>query len=140
MARIGEFVVHHWVLAVALLVILMLLAITEMKRKIHGFKDIPTDEAVRMMNRQNAVILDVREDKEYDQGHIINAVHIPLGLMDARIKQLDKHKDRPIIVCCKQGQDSAQAGMILRKHGFNPVYKLGGGISAWKTANLPLEK
>jgi len=140
MTRIGEFVVHHWLLALALVVILLLLVITELKRKVTGFKDIPTDEAVRLMNRQNAVVLDVREDQEFEQGHIINAVHIPLGLMDARIKQMEKHKGKPIIVCCKQGQDSAQAGVVLRKHGFNPVYKLGGGISAWKNANLPVEK
>ncbi len=140
MARIGEFITHHWLLALALIVILLLLVLSELKRKVLGFKDIPTDEAVRLINRQDAVVVDVREDREFEQGHIINAVHIPLGLMDARIKQLEKHKGKPIIVCCKQGQDSAQAGVTLHKHGFNPVYKLGGGISAWKSANLPVEK
>jgi rhodanese-related sulfurtransferase len=140
MARIGEFLVHHWALASSFLIILGLLMATEMKRKVLGFKDIPTDEAIRLINRDNAVVLDVREDTEYREGHIINAMHIPLGLLDARVNQLEKHKDRPIIVCCKAGQDSARAGVTLRKHGFNPVYKLGGGIAAWKNANLPVER
>lgn len=140
MAKLGAFLIHHWILALALIVILILLVVTEMKRTVLGFKDIPTDEAIRLINRQNAVVLDVREDAEFRQGHIINAVHIPLGLLDARINQMEKHKDKPVIVCCKAGQDSARAGVTLRKHGFNPVYKLGGGITAWKNANLPVEK
>lgn len=140
MARLGEFVVHHWALASAFLLILGLLVVTELKRKVLGFKDIPTDEAIRLMNRQNAVVLDVREDKDYGEGHIVNAIHIPLGLLDARVNQLEKHKDKPIIVCCKAGQESARAGVTLRKHGFDPVYKLGGGMAAWKSANLPVER
>ena len=140
MARIVEFVVHHWLLVAAAAAILILLIVTELKRKVLGFKDVAPDEAVRLINRENAVVLDVREDRDFEAGHIINAVHVPLGLLDARAAQLEKHKGRPIIVCCKAGQESAQAGVTLRGQGFDPVYKLGGGMAAWKSANLPLEK
>lgn len=140
MGRIGEFIVHHYLLAAAGLLILGLLIVTELKRKGLGFKDIPPDEVVRLINRENAVVLDVREDRDFEAGHIINAVHVPLGLLDARAGQLEKHKGRPIVVACKAGQESAQAGVTLRNQGFEHVYKLGGGMAAWKNANLPLEK
>ena len=140
MGRLGEFLINHWVLTLALVTIIVLLIITEMKRKLLGFRDIPTDEAVQLINRQNAVVLDVRDDKEFEEGHIINAVHIPLGLLESRINEIDKHKDKPVIVCCKSGQDSARAGVTLGKQGFEQVYKLNGGIMAWKNANLPVEK
>lgn len=140
MSRLDEFLVHHWALAAALMAIIVALLVTEMKRKVTGFKDIPPEQAVQMINRQNAIVLDVREDKDYRDGHIINALHIPLGLLESRINQMEKHKGSPIIVCCKAGQESGQAGVILRKQGYEPIYKLGGGITAWKNANFPVEK
>lgn len=140
MGRIGDFIVHHWLLVAAAVVILGLLIGIELRRKVAGLKDIPPGEAVRLINRENAVILDVREDRDYEAGHIINAVHVPLGLLDARAGQLEKYKGQPIIVCGKGGQESSQVGGTLRGQGFETVYNLGGGLAAWTNANLPLEK
>ncbi len=138
MAQFGEFLLNHWLLASAFVVVLLLIIAVEMKRKVLGFADIKPQEAVRLINQEDAITLDVREDQEYAQGHVINAVHIPLGLLDKRLHELEPHKDKPIVVYCRTGQRSAQAGVQLRQQGFTRIYKLGGGMLAWQGADLPV--
>ena len=99
----------------------------------------PTD-ATRLINHEDAIIVDVRTDGEFNQGHIINAVHIPQKFLDDQLDKLEKYKDRPIITTCRTGQTSARAGGQLKKHGFDKVYHLSGGILAWEGANLPLTR
>jgi len=140
MGQLGEFVVNHWLLVLALVVIVALLLMDAMKRRVLGFQDIKPQEAVRLINHDGAVVLDVREDKEYHEGHVLNAVHIPYGLMDERLDELDAYKAQPLIVCCRTGQRSAQAAVLLRGQGFEHVYKLSGGMLAWCGADLPVVK
>ena len=101
-------------------------------------KSLSPVEAIQKINKQDAVMLDVRTDLEYEQGHILNAVHIPLGLLSTKISQLENHKKHPIIICCRVGSRSGQAIAMLRKQGFNELFQLRGGIMAWQSANLPL--
>lgn len=140
MSQFGEFVTNHWMLVSALVFIVALIVITELKRKVLGFADIKPQEAVRLMSHEEATTLDVRDDKEFRSGHILNAVHIPLPLLEERLHELDAHKGKPVIVYCRTGRRSAQASGVLRKQGFDRVYKLGGGILAWQGADLPLTK
>lgn len=140
MGHLGEFIVKHWLLALALVVIVALLIIDALKRRVLGFQDIKPQEAVRLINHEGAVAVDVREDKEYQEGHVLNAVHIPLGLMEERIAELDAYRSQPLIVYCRTGQRAAHAGVLLRKQGFERVYKLGGGMMAWRGADLPVVK
>lgn len=140
MAQFGEFVANNWLLVSALVIILVMIVVTELKRKVLGFADIRPQDAVRLINREDAVALDVRDDKEYRSGHILNAVHIPYALLEERLQELEPHKDKPVMVYCRTGQSSAKASVMLRKQGFNRVYKLGGGIVAWQGADLPLTK
>ena len=95
-------------------------------------------EATLMMNREDAVVLDVRETGEWGGGHIGGARHITLGQLDKRLSELDKFKDKPIIVVCASGNRSSSACGQLKKHGFGKVFSLGGGVSSWRDANLPL--
>lgn len=95
-------------------------------------------EATLLMNREDAVVLDVRETGEWDSGHITGARHIALAQLDKRLSELDKFKAKPIIVVCATGNRSASACGQLKKHGFDKVYSLGGGISGWREASLPL--
>jgi rhodanese-related sulfurtransferase len=95
-------------------------------------------EATLMMNREDALVLDVRETGEWGSGHITGARHITLAQLDKRLSELDKFKEKPIIVVCATGNRSASACGQLRKHGFDKVYSLGGGVSSWRDANLPL--
>jgi len=97
-------------------------------------------EATLLMNREDALVLDVRETGEWSSGHIAGARHITLAQLDKRMSEIEKFKDRPIIVCCASGNRSSSACGQLKKSGFEKVFSLGGGISAWLEASLPLTK
>src|SRR5688500_7983437 len=96
-------------------------------------------EAVQLINRRDAVVLDLREAADYKSGHITNARHMPEGEIDSRMKELEKVKARPIIVSCARGNRSMSVASRLRKLGFGEVFSLRGGIAAWQQANMPLE-
>ncbi|WP_328824940.1 rhodanese-like domain-containing protein [Uliginosibacterium aquaticum] len=95
-------------------------------------------QAVMLLNRQNAVIVDVRETAELATGKIEGARHIPAGEIKARSGELDKFKNRPLILVCESGARSGRALADLRKAGFAQAYNLAGGIKAWKEAGQPL--
>lgn len=95
-------------------------------------------QATLLMNREDALVLDVRETGEWSSGHIIGARHIALAQLDKRMSELEKFKARPIIVCCASGNRSSSACGQLKKGGFEKVFGLAGGISSWIEANLPL--
>ncbi len=107
--------------------------------RISGIKDIGTLEATQLINHQNAVVLDVREDSEYYAGHVPHSVHVPLGQL-AKHPELEKYKGRPIIAICRSGMRSGHACRVLRKSGFEQVYNMAGGITTWQRANMPMEK
>jgi rhodanese-related sulfurtransferase len=103
-------------------------------------QEVGPTEAVQLINRRDAIVLDVRDAAEYKSGHITNARHVPESDLDSRAKELEKIKSRPIIVSCARGNRSANVAARLRKLGFNEVVSLRGGLAAWQTANMPLEK
>jgi rhodanese-related sulfurtransferase len=140
MAGLSEFIIDHWLLVAALVVILALLAADTLKRRVLGFKDVKPQEAVRLINHEDAVMVDVRDDQEYREGHVLNAKWVPFGLMEERLPELEAYRSRPLIVYCRSGQRSAHACVLLRKHGFARLYKLSGGLLAWRGADLPVVK
>jgi rhodanese-related sulfurtransferase len=108
--------------------------------RILGIKEIDHIGATQLINHKNALVLDVREQGEYDSGHILNSKLISLGKLGGRLGELEKYRERPIITVCRSGQRSASACALLGKQGFTQVYTLNGGIAAWQKASLPLEK
>ena len=108
--------------------------------RIRGIKEVNTVEAIEMINHKNAFILDVREESEYKSGHLLNAKWIPLGTLGARIDELKRYREKPIVVVCRSGQRSASACSLLGKQGFTLAYNLSGGVMGWQKSNLPLEK
>ena len=140
MAEFGAFVARHPTLFTALAVIVGLIIWVETRRATRGFKDVPPAEAVRFMNHDGALMLDVREDSELVNGSVTDAKHLPLELLKQRLEEIDEYKERPVIAYCGTGQRSAQACAILRKHGFQQVYNLKGGLNAWKGEGLPVVK
>ena len=108
--------------------------------RILGIKEVDHIAAMQLINRQNALVLDVREQSEYDSGHVVNSKLIPLGKLKERIGELEKYRERPIVVICRSGQRSASACVALGKQGFAQAYNFHGGVIAWQKANLPLEK
>ncbi len=138
MEHAGQFIINNWILFTALLVIVALLLSDGLAQKMLGFKEASPQEAARLINREDAAVLDVREEQDFKQGHIVHAVSIPLASLEGRTAELEKLKSKPVIVSCQNGQFSARAATILRKQGFQQVYKLAGGLLAWKDAKFPL--
>jgi rhodanese-related sulfurtransferase len=97
-------------------------------------------EAVQLINRRDAVVLDVRDTGDFTAGHIAGARHVPEAKLAERMKELEKHKSRPIVVSCKTGARAPVVSALLRKQGFAEAFALRGGIQAWQQAGLPLEK
>ena len=109
-------------------------------RRGSGGPTVDTHQATFMMKREDALVLDVRDTKDYASGHIVNAKNIPLAQLESRLRDLEKHKNKPVIVHCNTGSASNNAIAVLRQHGFEKVYSLAGGMAAWREAGLPLIK
>ena len=105
---------------------------------LRGPGGISVAEATTLINREDGIVLDVREANEWSAGHIPNARHIALGQLAGRLSELDKFKGKPLVVCCASGNRSSSACGALRKAGFERVYNLAGGIGAWSEAGLPV--
>lgn len=106
----------------------------------HGSGSVSPLQATLLINREDALVLDVREPAEYAGGHIPHSRHIPLAQLEQRLPELEKFKGRPVIVGCASGNRSAAACSRLRRAGFERVYNLSGGIAAWDQAGLPITK
>ena len=102
--------------------------------------DLTPAAATLMMNREDALVLDVRETSEWNGGHIANARHVALTQLDKHLVEIDKFKQTPVIVCCAMGSRGQTAAAKLKKAGFEKVYNLAGGIAAWSEAGLPLTR
>lgn len=109
-------------------------------RLISGAQEVNTFQATQLINQRDALVLDVREQSEFDRGHIPNSKHIPLGALEKRLNEIKKHKGKPVVVNCRSGNRSLGACGVLKKLGFEEVYVLRGGMLAWEQANLPVEK
>jgi rhodanese-related sulfurtransferase len=137
MAQAIEFVGNHLLLVGGFVMLLVLFAANEMRR---GGRSISPQQLVHMVNRENAVVLDVRDRKEFQAGHIVDSVNIPFAALGGRLSELERYRQQPIIVACKIGQHSGAAGTQLRKAGFENVQRLAGGIAEWRNASLPVVK
>ncbi len=136
--RLFEFFSNHPGLVMAFLVVLGALIWTLFQGRSHGVKKVNPSDATRLINSEDAVVIDLRSDNEFKQGHILNSLHVPQNYLADQMSKLEKHRERPIITTCKTGNESARAGGVLVRRGFQKVYSLNGGILAWQAANLPL--
>jgi rhodanese-related sulfurtransferase len=135
-----EFAGQNWLLFLALFAVIGMLLGGEILRKIRGVKTLNAAEALRLLNDQDAWIVDVRESADYKESHIPQAHHIPLAALTGRLGELSKAGDRPIIVYCRSGNTSESASALLRKNGITNVYSLSGGLTAWLDAHLPVTR
>ena len=135
MAQFLEFILNHPVLAGCWVV--TLIAIVLFHRRLGG-RAVGPQQAVAMINRQNAVVLDIRDSKEFASGHLAQAINMPLSKLGQRLVELKKYQNQPIVVVCKLGQQSGDAVRTLKENGYQEVYKLAGGISEWRNQSLPL--
>ncbi len=137
MEHINDFAATNWVMIVMWFFLLGMI--------IHSFikasNDISPQQVVQLMSHEaGSLVLDVREDSEYQSGHIKDSIHIPLSKLKSRMTELEKYKNKNIILGCRSGSRSGRATGLLKKNGFEKVYNLRGGVLAWENDNLPMNK
>lgn len=140
MDRYIEFATNHWMLIIALGVVTVLLLQDLIETVLQNFESVSPTLAVALMNTDGIVILDVREENEFANGHIENSINTPLGKLDDQIQNLQEYQNSPIIVACQTGSRSAPACRKLSKLGFTKLNNLAGGIRSWEENKLPLVK
>lgn len=133
-----KFFIDNWYLILAAAVSGGLLLWPALTRGARGGA-VGTSEAVRLINREKAVVIDVRDAAEYAAGHVAGARNVPLDKL-APGAQLPTNKALPLIVVCASGARASRAVATLRKLGYDNVQSLAGGLAAWREANLPVEK
>lgn len=140
MDRIIEFVGNHPFLIALWLSIAALLLWNLLADSIGGIKSISPAETTRLMNHEDALLIDLRGKAEYEKGHILNARHVPAADIDDQIDKLKREADRPVILCCANGGESQRTGRKLLQAGFERVHIVKGGINSWREASLPLSR
>ena len=140
LTQISEFAVNHPYLVLAFVVLLALVFFNEVKIATQRFASLTPAAAVQLMNNEEIVVLDVREPSETAAGKIAKAIQIPVGAISKRLGELEKHKDKTLLVYCKSGARAGVACKELGKNGFEKVFSLNGGMLAWQEAHLPVSK
>jgi rhodanese-related sulfurtransferase len=130
-----QFVVAKWYLVGAFVMLLGLLLAHENRK---GAASISPAQVTALLNREDAVVLDLRDAAEYRQGHVVDSVNMPFAKLSERIAELERYRERPLVVVCKMGHHSGAVAKTLKEKGFTRVYRLGGGILEWQSAQLPL--
>lgn len=140
MAQFFEFVGNHPLLFLIFFAVLGALIWNLMADFRTGGSSLTPPAVTLLINREDAVVIDVREENEYVQGHILNALHIPLSSLKDKLKSLERYREQALVVVCLSGARSATAGHTLRNNGFTKVYNLSGGMMAWQNAGMPITK
>jgi len=134
MEQLFEFIGNHWMLVGVWFVFLMAFFWDNAQR---SGQTVSTTQATQMINKQNALVLDIRDKKEFNEGHLADALNIPYGSLADRMSELESQKERPIILVCKSGQTVGIAGKTLKQKGYQ-VFRMSGGMMEWRNQNLPV--
>jgi rhodanese-related sulfurtransferase len=140
MAEIIHFLLQHWLLSGATVILLILLALNEWVAQRAAIYQLNTQEVVQMMNHHQAKVVDLRDQNHFEAAHIVGAIHIPGAQLDDKLNLINAFKKKPVILVCAQGTGASKAVLRLKSAGFEQVYCLAGGMLAWQKDNLPLLK
>lgn len=132
---IFQFMAEQWLLIAGLAATLTMLALHESRK---AGPALSIGEAVQLVNDEGGVFLDIREVQEFARGHITAAINIPSTSLATRVGELEKFRDKPIVVVCKMGQSAGPATKTLRLEGFPRAQKLAGGMMEWDSQKLPV--
>ena len=135
MLEFNLFLIDYWYFSVPLFFFLFLFAYSEMNK---GGKKIEPNELTRLVNKENAILIDLRKKEDFENGHIMTALNYPHQEFDNQMHELDKFKERPIILVCDMGRNSANIGEKLKKAEFEKIFRLNGGMMTWTQENLPV--
>ena len=135
-ANLIQFATNHYLLVAIFVVLLVALLVNEIRR---GGQSLSNGQLTALVNADKGLVIDIRPAKEYTAGHIVGAVNIPQDKLASRMTELDKHKEKTLIVVDAMGQQSGTVCRDLLKADYNTA-RLSGGVSSWKADNLPLVK
>jgi rhodanese-related sulfurtransferase len=135
--HLPEFFANHTLLVMIFVGLLLALIGSEVMRLFRGYRELTPSALTLLINRENALVVDLSSTQDFDKGHIAGSRNVQMSQFDPENKELAKVKELPVAVYCKTGTTSAQAAARLVKAGFKQVYWLGGGLAAWRAADLP---
>jgi rhodanese-related sulfurtransferase len=135
-----SFLAQHWVLSSLLVVIVIAIAIFELKATAMGPKRISPQMLVQLINHEDAVVVDIRMKDIFKKSHVINSINVVAAELERKFDRLTQHKEKPIVIVDAVGQQSTTIANKLIKDGFGDIRILNGGIKAWQEAGLPLDK
>ena len=135
MLEFNLFLIDYWYFSVPLFFFIFLFAYSEMNK---GGKKIEPNELTQLVNKESAILIDLRKKEDYENGHIMTALNYPHQEFDNQMHELEKFKDRPIILVCDMGRNSANIGEKLKKAEFEKTFRLNGGMMTWTQENLPV--
>lgn len=139
MQEIMPFISKHPILSVAWVALFVVVIVLTVKSKLSKVKEVVRGEAIRLINKEDAVIVDIRNRDDYRRGHIANAFNLlPNDIKNGSVGELEKHKTQPVIVVCANGISSRDAANDLLKAGFERALVLKDGLTGWSGENLPL--
>lgn len=136
-----DFFANNTLLVVAWVGLVAAIVATTVMASLSKVKVIPAQQAVLLINKQDAVVIDVRSADEFRKGHIAGAINVPASQFKANdFSQVQKYQQKPVVLVCDTGMTTASVGRILTKAEFEQVYSLRGGMGDWNTQNLPVTK
>ena len=137
MELILRFIIEQWVLVLALFICIIMLIRNENQK---SGSALSPQQAIKIVNQENGIFLDVRDLREFKDGHIVAALNIPFNKLSEQLPQIEKYKDQPIIVVCKMGHQSGAGCKQLKSEGFQRIFKMTGGMFEWENLQLPIIK
>lgn len=141
MEQLIAFASSNGMLSAVWVALVVMILVTTIRMKMSPIKQISTQDLTLLMNREEGVALDIRKEKEFKAGHILDAINLPSEKISKNgLTSLEKHKDKPIIVVCAAGMSAVQIANDLFKGGFTHVSVLKGGMNSWTSAGLPVAK
>lgn len=140
MEHLPEFISNHLFLVGGLVVVLIMTIKAELDHQVCKSFQVSPVNAIRMMNDEDALLLDVRESAEFKKEHIKNAVNIPVSALKDKLEDIKQYKDKSVLAYCRSGVTSAHACKTLKRSGFMKVHNIEGGLHGWQEAKLPLSK
>lgn len=140
MEHLPEFIANNSFLVIAFIVVLLLTIRGEFLHQSAKTNELSPMQATRLMNNENAVIIDVSDVADFESGHIKNAINAPIKELTNKLPDLQKYGEKAVLTYCKTGHQSMRACKMLKQSGFNNVHNISGGLKNWKEANLPVVK
>ena len=134
------FLIDHWMLSSAFVIIVILLLMNEGLNRSFGIKALSPQELVNFLNHKNAKLVDIRTREQFNEKAILGAINIPQAEFANQLNTLEKYKDKPVILVCQRGNISPKIGRLLKKHDFADLYYLAGGIEMWQSNGMPILK